>query len=87
MARLIPLLLAIHVAAGTLALAVAPVAMLTAKGGPAHALEATNPMTPITATTPRMACASYPCVHHTRGYNPVRYVTEWARRRAVASPD
>ena len=36
MARLIPLLLAIHVAAGTLALAVAPVAMLTAKGGPAH---------------------------------------------------
>ncbi len=36
MARLIPLLLAIHVAAGTLALVVAPVAMLTAKGGPAH---------------------------------------------------
>jgi uncharacterized membrane protein len=36
MARLIPLLLAIHVAAGTLALVVAPVAMITAKGGPAH---------------------------------------------------
>ncbi len=36
MARLIPFLLAIHVAAGTLALIVAPIAMITAKGGPAH---------------------------------------------------
>jgi hypothetical protein len=36
MARLVAFLLAIHVAAGTLALIVAPVAMLTAKGGVAH---------------------------------------------------
>jgi uncharacterized membrane protein len=36
MARLIPFLLSIHVAAGTLALVVAPVAMITAKGGRAH---------------------------------------------------
>jgi hypothetical protein len=36
MASLIPFLLAIHVAAGTLALIVAPAAMLTAKGGAAH---------------------------------------------------
>src|SRR3970040_1845842 len=36
MASLIPFLLAIHVAAGTLALIVAPAAMLPAKGGAAH---------------------------------------------------
>jgi len=36
MATLIPFLLAIHVAAGALALVVAPVAMVTAKGGPTH---------------------------------------------------
>jgi hypothetical protein len=36
MDELIPPLLALHVASGTLALLVAPVAMLTAKGGPAH---------------------------------------------------
>jgi hypothetical protein len=36
MASLIPFLLAIHVAAGTLALVVAPAAMVTAKGGAAH---------------------------------------------------
>lgn len=36
MARLMALLVSIHVAAGTLALVVAPVAMATAKGGPAH---------------------------------------------------
>jgi hypothetical protein len=36
MATLIPFLLAIHVAAGALALVVAPAAMVTAKGGRAH---------------------------------------------------
>lgn len=36
MARLIPFLMALHVAAGTLALVVAPVAMVAAKGGTTH---------------------------------------------------
>jgi len=36
MARLVPFLLAIHVAVGALALVVAPVAMITAKGGRTH---------------------------------------------------
>jgi len=36
MTSLVPFLLAIHVAAGALSLVVAPVAMVTAKGGPTH---------------------------------------------------